>query len=72
MDLSLPGMDGWEATRRIKTDERTKNIPVIVLTGHSLARQSSEAQQSGCDGFVTKPCLPDTLLAEVRRILDRG
>ncbi len=71
MDLSMPGMDGWEATRRLKADRRTKDIPVIALTGHALTGFSESAKQAGCDAFVTKPCLPDTLVGEVRRVLAR-
>ena len=70
MDLSLPGMDGWEATRVLKSDERTKHIPVVALTGHALAGASEGARKAGCDSFVTKPCLPDDLVVEVRRMLD--
>jgi CheY-like chemotaxis protein len=70
MDLSLPGVDGWEATRRIKKDERTKHIPVIALTGHALAGHSEGAKDAGCDSFLTKPCLPDQMVAEVKRMLD--
>jgi two-component system cell cycle response regulator DivK len=69
MDLSLPGMDGWEATRHLKADERTKHIPVVALTGHALAGASDGAKRAGCDSFVTKPCLPDDLVVEVRRML---
>jgi two-component system, cell cycle response regulator DivK len=69
MDLSLPGMDGWEATRQLKADERTRQIPVVALTGHALAGASEGAKKAGCDSFVTKPCLPDDLVAEVRRML---
>jgi two-component system, cell cycle response regulator DivK len=70
MDLSLPGMDGWEATRQLKSDERTRHIPVVALTGHALAGASDGARRAGCDSFVTKPCLPDDLVVEVRRMLD--
>ena len=69
MDLSLPGMDGWEATRQLKADERTRHIPVVALTGHALAGASEGARRAGCDSFVTKPCLPDDLVVEVRRML---
>jgi CheY-like chemotaxis protein len=69
MDLSLPGMDGWEATRLLKADDRTKHIPVVALTGHALAGASEGAKKAGCDSFVTKPCLPDDLVIEVRRML---
>ena len=71
MDLSLPVMDGWEATRRIKADERTRQIPVVALTGHALAGASEGANRAGCDSFVTKPGLPDALVVEVRRMLSR-
>ncbi len=70
MDLSLPGMDGWEATRQLKSDERTHHIPVVALTGHALAGASEGAKKAGCDAFVTKPCLPDDLVVEVRRMLN--
>lgn len=70
MDLSLPGKDGWEATRELKSDERTRRIPVVALTGHALAGASEGAKKAGCDSFVTKPCLPDDLVLEVRRMLD--
>jgi CheY-like chemotaxis protein len=70
MDLSLPGMDGWEATRVLKADEDTKDIPIVALTGHALAGASEGARKAGCDSFVTKPCLPDDLVVEVRRMLN--
>ena len=70
MDLSLPVMDGWEATRRLKADERTASIPVVALTGHALAGISEGAKRAGCDAFVTKPCLPEDLVKEIRRVLD--
>ena len=70
MDLSLPVMDGWEATRRLKADKRTENIPVVALTGHALAGISEGAKKAGCDAFVTKPCLPEDLVKEIRRVLD--
>ncbi len=70
MDLSLPGMDGWEATRVLKADEATSHIPIVALTGHALAGASEGARKAGCDSFVTKPCLPDDLVVEVRRMLN--
>ncbi len=69
MDLSLPVMDGWEATRRLKADQRTANIPVVALTGHALAGISERAKEAGCDAFVTKPCLPEDLVREIQRVL---
>lgn len=70
MDLSLPVMDGWEATRRLKRDPRTKRIPIVVLTGHALPEHAQAARDAGCDLVITKPCLPDQLLEAIRRILD--
>jgi two-component system, cell cycle response regulator DivK len=69
MDLALPKMDGWEATRRLKADERTRDIPIVALTGHALAGFAEGARQAGCDAFVTKPCLPDALVIEIQRML---
>src|SRR5947207_14565784 len=68
MDLSLPGLDGWEATRRLKADDRSRAIPIIALTGHALAGHSKGALDAGCDAFITKPCLPERLLDEIRAI----
>jgi CheY-like chemotaxis protein len=69
MDLSLPGIDGWEATRRLKQDERTKHIPVIALTAHALPSAHERARAAGCDAVVTKPVLPEDLVLEVQRQL---
>jgi two-component system, cell cycle response regulator DivK len=69
MDLSLPGLDGWEATRRLKADTRTRHIPVLALTSHALEGFSDGAKAAGCDSFVTKPCLPDQLVSEIRTLL---
>lgn len=69
MDLALPGVDGWEATRRLKEDAATRDIPVIALTGHALAGHSRTAFEAGCDVFITKPCLPERLLQEIQRVL---
>lgn len=69
MDLSLPRIDGWEATRRLKQDERTRAIPIIALTAHALAAAHDKAKEVGCNAVVTKPCLPRDLEQEVRRQL---
>ena len=69
MDLSLPVVDGWEATRRLKRDQRTAHIPVVALTAHDGSGELQRATSAGCDWFVPKPCPPDALVAEVRRIL---
>jgi two-component system, cell cycle response regulator DivK len=71
MDLSLPGMDGWQATRELKADRRTQRIPVIVITGHALGGVADSARAAGCDAFITKPCSPEDVLAEIQRLLDQ-
>jgi CheY-like chemotaxis protein len=69
MDLSLPVLDGWEATRRLKADSRTAHIPVVALTAHDGSGELQRATRAGCDWFVPKPCPPDALIVEVRRVL---
>jgi two-component system cell cycle response regulator DivK len=69
MDLSLPVLDGWEATRRLKDDTRTAHIPVVALTAHDGSGELQRATRAGCDWFVPKPCLPHDLIEEVRRVL---
>jgi two-component system, cell cycle response regulator DivK len=69
MDLNLPELDGWEATRRLKANDLTRSIPVIALTGLSIQYSKAAALQAGCDGFLTKPCYPDALAGEIRRVL---
>lgn len=69
MDLALPLMDGWEVTRRLKADSRTAHIPVVALTGHALSWLLEAAKKAGCEAWITKPCLPEDLLREVRRVL---
>lgn len=69
MDLSLPVIDGWEATRRIKHDPRTRHIPIVALTGHALEGHSQGAREAGCEEFLAKPCLPETLLDTVNGLL---
>lgn len=69
MDLSMPIVDGWEATRRLKADHRTKDIPVVALTGHAMSGHSESAKGAGCDVVVTKPCLPQDLVKQIRRVV---
>jgi two-component system, cell cycle response regulator DivK len=71
MDLSMPVIDGWEATKHIKTHPKTKHIPVIALTGHVSAENVRRAEEAGADAVLTKPCAPDALLVVVRRLLAR-
>ncbi len=69
MDLSMPGLDGWEATRRLKMSPATRDIPIVAVTGHAMVGQHEAARQAGCDAYVTKPCLPEDLVAHIRRVL---
>lgn len=68
-DLSLPHVDGWEMTRRLKEDHRTAHIPVVACTGHTLGAQVQQALAAGCDAYLVKPCLPEDLLKRVREFL---
>ena len=69
MDLEMPGIDGWEATRRLKSNPETRDIPVIALSAHALAGSREKALAAGCDEFDTKPIEFDRLLATMRRVL---
>jgi len=69
MDLEMPVVDGWEATRRLKGDPQTRDIPIIALSAHALAGERQKAIAAGCDEFDTKPIEFDRLVATVRRIL---
>jgi CheY-like chemotaxis protein len=69
MDLSLPHMDGWEATRRLKADPLTAKIPVIVLSAHAMRGDEERARASGCDDFMTKPIDEDVLYEKLARHL---
>lgn len=69
MDMSLPVMDGWEATRRIKADDEVKGIPVIALTAHAIAGDREKALAAGCDEYETKPVKFPRLLAKIKEFL---
>ena len=69
MDLEMPVVDGWEATRRLKSNPQTRDIPVIALSAHALAGEREKALAAGCNEFDTKPIEFDRLVATVRRIL---
>lgn len=71
MDLSLPKLDGLEATRRLKANKQTEHIPVIALTGYGWETVKEDAYRYGCEGFLVKPCSPDDLLKEIGRLLSR-
>lgn len=71
MDVWLPKMDGLEATKRLRQDPRTKDIPIIALTAHGLASARSKALEAGCDAVITKPFLPEALEQEIERQIAR-
>jgi two-component system, cell cycle response regulator DivK len=71
MDLALPVLDGWEATRRLGRDERTRHIPVVALTAHAVKGISDQAIEAGCLAVLTKPIEPRFLAAEVERFLEQ-
>src|SRR5262245_45982520 len=72
MDLNLPVMDGWEATKRLKADSRTASSPVIALTAHATAGERERAMWAGCDGFDTKPIDFDRLIAKMHTVLGKA
>jgi two-component system cell cycle response regulator DivK len=69
MDLSMPLMDGWEATRRLKSDSRTAGIPIVVLTASTSNETAARAKRAGCLALVTKPCMPADLVKTIRHCL---
>lgn len=69
MDISIPGIDGWEVTARLKADPATRTIPIIALTAHALAADRERAESVGCDGFITKPADPRSVVAAVERFI---
>jgi two-component system, cell cycle response regulator DivK len=71
MDMSLPVMDGWEATRTIKADDMTRSIPVIALTAHAMESDREQALQAGCDDFDTKPIELPRLLGKINALLPK-
>ena len=69
MDIQLPGIDGYEVSRRIKADAQLKHIPIIAVTSYALSGDDQKAFAAGCDGYVTKPYSPRLLLAKIREFL---
>ncbi len=69
MDLSLPVIDGWEATRRLKADPALKDIPVIALTAHAMQGDEAKARAAGCDDYLSKPSDEDLLFDKLKRLL---
>lgn len=69
MDLSLPGLDGWEAARQLKAAQKTGSIPIIALTAHAMTGDREKAIEAGCDDYDTKPIELDRLLGKIRALL---
>ncbi len=69
MDIQLPGLDGYEATRRIKANPALRAIPIIAVTSYALSGDDSKAREAGCDAYVAKPFSPRALLAKIREYL---
>jgi CheY-like chemotaxis protein len=72
IDIGLPGMSGLELARHLRQHPVTRAVPIIAITGWASARDVERARDAGCDVVLTKPCPPDTLLAEIQRLLSRG
>jgi len=72
MDMSLPEIDGWEATRRLKSDKSTRRIPVIALTAHAMSSDRQKCMEAGCDDYDTKPVDYQRLTAKIQAVLQSG
>ena len=72
MDMSLPVIDGWEATRRVKADDATRSVPVIGLTAHAMAGDREKAIEAGCDDYDTKPVELERLIGKMEKLLNAG
>lgn len=72
MDMSLPEIDGWEATRRLKSDKATRRIPVIALTAHAMSSDRQKCMEAGCDDYDTKPVDYQRLTAKIQAALQTG
>jgi CheY-like chemotaxis protein len=71
MDAAMPGVDGWGATKLLKSDPRTRDVPVLMLTAHVFPEHRAKAEEVGAQGFIPKPCMPDELAREVAAALHR-
>ena len=71
MDLAMPGVDGWEAARRLKADPATADIPIVALTAFALRGDEDRAREAGCDAYLSKPCRPQAIRDVVGRLLQR-
>jgi two-component system cell cycle response regulator DivK len=69
MDLAMPGLDGWQAAAQLKSDPKVADIPIIALTAFAMRGDEERAREAGCDGYLSKPCRPQTIREVVRRYL---
>lgn len=69
MDIQLPLLDGYEATKQIKANEKTKHIPIIALTSYAMVGDKEKTLKAGCTGYIEKPINPETLIAEIKKYL---
>lgn len=69
MDVSIPGLDGWTVTEKLKSDAETSDITIVIITAHAFPEDRRRAESVGCDGFLTKPCEPREVLEEVTRLI---
>jgi CheY-like chemotaxis protein len=72
MDISIPVIDGWEATQVLKRDPETRGIPIIALTAHALASDREKAMEVGCDSYLAKPCEPKAVVSEVEKFIGKS
>jgi two-component system cell cycle response regulator DivK len=72
LDLKLPRIDGWEVTRRLKADPRLRHVPIVAVSGCVLPAERENAREAGCDVFLPKPCDPDDIVREARRLVEQS
>jgi two-component system, cell cycle response regulator DivK len=70
-DLAMPNLNGWDLVGRLKGDPRTQHVPVLAISAHALVGESTRALAAGCDGYVSKPCLPEELARTIRTLIKR-
>ena len=72
MDIELPDLDGWEASRRLKADPATQQIPIIAVTAHAMSDHEEKSREAGCDDYESKPIDFDRLVSKIKQLLERG
>jgi two-component system cell cycle response regulator DivK len=71
LDLSMPELDGWQVAQALRKSPATQSLPILALTAHAMAGDCERALKAGCDSFLSKPFMPDDLLIEIHRLLER-